>query len=53
VRQCESQKSSKVGGDVVKVLVKMAPDLFGAGAEQKEVIRIFIKRAGEAGGRAV
>jgi hypothetical protein len=40
-------------GHVVEVMVKMAPDLLGAGAEQKEVVRIFIKRAGEAGGRAV
>jgi hypothetical protein len=36
---------------VVEALVEMAPDLPGAGAEQKEVIHVFIQRTGEAGGR--
>jgi hypothetical protein len=31
--------------------VEEAPDLLGAGAEQQEVVRIFIEGAGEAGGR--
>jgi hypothetical protein len=36
---------------VVEAVVEMVPDLPGAGAEQKEVIQVFIQRTGEAGGR--
>jgi hypothetical protein len=33
-------------GHVIEVVVKMTPDLLGVGAQQKKVVRIFIKRAG-------
>jgi hypothetical protein len=47
VREPEVVESG--GGKVVEVVVEEAPDLLSAGAQQKEVVCIFVLAAGQAG----